>query len=124
VALPLDNENWDPNGYHDNVTNNTRITPTVAGKYRVLGQVEWSSNATGQRNISIRANGTTFHGIRNQNPVSDAGASTFQEVNAVLDMNGTTDYVELMVATGVGAAANVVGTSAFQGGVTLQRIAV
>jgi hypothetical protein len=119
--LPLNSENFDPNNFHSTVTNNSRITPTVAGKYDVLGQVAWATNANDWRNISIKKNNTTFFASSSVMAVTAPGIPTTQEVSAEIDMNGTTDYVELLVSAGVGAgAASILGGSVFNGGLTVQ----
>jgi hypothetical protein len=59
TALTWDNEIFDTDGFHDNATNNTRITiPTGKdGKYLVLIQNRWDTNATGTREHLVYKNG-------------------------------------------------------------------
>jgi hypothetical protein len=61
TALAWNGEDFDTDAFHDNATNNTRITiPSgKAGKYQVTGLVEGGNNATGYMNTIIRKNGTT-----------------------------------------------------------------
>ena len=61
VALAWNGEDFDTDAFHDNTTNNTRITiPTgKAGKYQVTGLVEGGNVAVGYMNTIIRKNGTT-----------------------------------------------------------------
>ena len=57
-------EEIDTDGFHDNTTNNTRITiPSgKGGKYLITGTITLSdSNVSGTRYIQIAKNGTTIH---------------------------------------------------------------
>jgi hypothetical protein len=123
AAIPFDTTVWDPNNYHVG-GQPTRITPSVAGKYEVLGQVAWAANVSAFRHANIRKSGSLVKGTNTVQTVTDPGIPTAHEVNAVVDMNGTTDYVELMVNAGFAAGAtSVLGGSVFNAGLTLQRIA-
>jgi len=75
--------------WHSAVTNTSRITPTVAGVYRVTVQAQQTSNATGSRVTNIFKNATQMSG----NTISAATAST-ASATATFTMNGTTDYIE------------------------------
>jgi hypothetical protein len=56
-----DAESFDTDGYHDNVTNNSRFTVPAgkAGKYLFSGTVEFQGNSTGTRTVSVAKNGAT-----------------------------------------------------------------
>ena len=60
VVIPLELENFDTNDFHDNVTNNSRLTIPVglAGVYLIGAQVRLGNANPGV--IAIRLNGTTF----------------------------------------------------------------
>jgi hypothetical protein len=63
TAVVFNGENFDTNTFHDNVTNNTRITiPTgKSGYYQVnLAGGAFAPNATGYRGYEIRKNGTAI----------------------------------------------------------------
>lgn len=72
TALGLDTEQYDQTGFHDNVTNNDRMTvPTgFGGLYAISAYVEFleASSAgtpnTGQRGVEITVNGTAVTGSR------------------------------------------------------------
>jgi hypothetical protein len=57
-------EDWDTDGFHDNSTNNERITIPAgkAGKYLLQTTILFASNATGVRNVAIKKNGATILG--------------------------------------------------------------
>jgi hypothetical protein len=85
----------DTHGFHNPSVNNTRITPTVAGIYRFHGSYfSAAMTSPSSRSCYFRKNGTTViaPGPR------DGGESitSSQEVTALIECNGTTDYVELM----------------------------
>lgn len=86
------NSNWASNRY----------TPTVAGKYLITGNVYCVSD-TGQCIAAIYKNGTA---IADGN---DVAAGIISTVSAGVDMNGTSDYVELW---GYDQTSTTMGTSA------------
>jgi hypothetical protein len=54
-------EDFDTDGYHDNSTNNTRITIPAgkAGKYLLQTAIAFASNSTGVRSVGFRKNATS-----------------------------------------------------------------
>ncbi len=61
TALPWDAENYDTTTFHDNSTNNSRLTIPSGhgGKYLFTGQVAFDANATGIREIKLVVDGGT-----------------------------------------------------------------
>ena len=59
TAINFQLEVYDTNTMHDNVTNNTRITIKATGYYLVSASLEYAGNATGQRIVWIKKNGST-----------------------------------------------------------------
>jgi hypothetical protein len=87
-------EDIDTHGFHDTVTNNTRITPTVAGYYTARGTM-WIALATTTASIEgrINKNGAVWEINRNKPDTANAiGGSV--TVESLVSMNGSTDYVE------------------------------
>lgn len=85
-------EEFDNNNNFDNATN-FRFTPTVAGKYLVSSQVVMVGLASGKPLVvAIRKNGT---GVKQGVSASVGYGSTFAAVTAPIDMNGSTDYLEI-----------------------------
>lgn len=74
-------------GWHSPSTNPDRITPTVAGLYRVTGTVQWSAGATGDRRISVFKNGSLYFEQR-----VGTGTGVYNNVSLVIGMNGSSDY--------------------------------
>jgi hypothetical protein len=61
TAIAFDLENYDTSAYHDNTTNNTRLTiPSgKAGYYQFTGVMRYGNSSTGRRIGLIEKNGTT-----------------------------------------------------------------
>jgi len=62
TAITFNSEVFDSDGFHDNTTNNSRITiPSgKAGKYLLITQVSFAANASGVRIIKLYKNGAEF----------------------------------------------------------------
>jgi hypothetical protein len=87
---------FDPNGWFSS----NKIQPTIAGYYRINGQVWWdaASISNNQTNIQFRKNGSTGIGINQTQLLSGSGYA--QQLDIVHYLNGTTDYVEITAFTG------------------------
>jgi|SRR6188508_307647 len=99
TAITFTTEDDDPLGFHDTVTNTTRITPTIAGWYRCTGtyfSATLAASTPGLHAVFFRKNGATSipPGKRslNQSIVVSPGVSCTTQIQ----FNGTTDYIELM----------------------------
>ena len=78
----------DPLGWHSAATNTDRITPTVAGVYRVTVSNVFANNATNYRRTQIGFNGSIVAG----NAILAAYGNTTSTTTTVT-CNGSTDYV-------------------------------
>ena len=96
TKVEADTEVIDTDGCYDNTTN-YRFTPTVAGKYFVYGSALGDPQAATQLegvDIVIYKNGSSYREERinfSDNDVRLASVS----VTAIVDMNGSSDYLEL-----------------------------
>lgn len=100
-------EDHDPEGWHDNVTNNSRITPLLAGDYRVTVQGGVSATTTCNNTFTgIFLNGALYTrsgNYRMTEPVSsNLSIMTPTHVDTVT-MNGTTDYLEMVIGISTSA---------------------
>jgi len=89
-------EVYDTDGCYDNTTN-YRFTPTTAGKYYIYAAMcATSINNLYQAIVNITKNGSSVRESLFQNGTNASYPLNRQNpfVSAVLDMNGTTDYVE------------------------------
>lgn len=108
VIIPFDTERFDTNGYHDNSTNNTRLTvPTgKAGKYWISFAASFDQNANGVRGVSIRKNGTTYLcSAYIRAAASNSGCTVYAQT--ILDL-AVGDYVEMDAYQDSGSNINLV----------------
>jgi len=82
-------ENIDPLGWHSASTNTDRITPTIAGVYRISTASQPAANSTGNRIIGLQKNASNIGGLG-----SSAATGFIAEISptAVTTANGSTDY--------------------------------
>lgn len=91
TKVTLGTEVFDTNGNFAS----DRFTPTVAGYYRVQGKINFGTNAGGisRAAIGIYKNGTEY--LRLYDETLSVASNTVQSGEAIVQFNGTTDYVEL-----------------------------
>lgn len=101
AAVSFDGENFDSNGFHDNSTNNTRVTiPSgQAGKYLVSGRTIWNEYNKGKVGSLIRKNGSTTLAYSVDYTATDYWES--HQITALVDL-AVGDYIELVVENGGG----------------------
>jgi len=97
TKVQFDTEVFDTDSAYDNATN-YRFTPQVAGKYFVYSTVVGRDALTGTFNISqfnldLRKNGSTLRLIGSYYNALSLMFPSF--VSGSVDMNGTTDYLEI-----------------------------
>lgn len=81
----------------NNNYSSNRFTPTVAGKYYIYASAYWSTataNDYHDGQLSIYKNGNNYSSINN-NWNASGGNARAEYVGAVVDMNGSSDYVEI-----------------------------
>ncbi|HXI15911.1 MAG TPA: hypothetical protein VNM48_06025 [Chloroflexota bacterium] len=105
TALAFNQERYDPAGFHSTSVNNSRITPSIPGKYRAGASVGFPATAAGKCQIGLMLNGTTTIALTNQ--LNNAGIDTVLVIDAEYEFNGTTDYIEVTVYQSSGGALNV-----------------
>lgn len=98
ITFGASSEDIDTNGFHDTSSNTSRITPTVAGYYRLSGTV-WIAADTDVISFyaSIGKNGTIV-GARTRlilPSTATASATRSAPVSVIQSANGSTDYFEL-----------------------------
>ena len=95
-----DDLNW-----HNDVTNNSRITPTIAGLYLVQAAATYAANGGVGDYIRILLNGATY--ADNAANHAATGANSGLAMATLVVCNGTTDYLELAIYQNSGGAINV-----------------
>ena len=102
TKVQIDTEVFDTNGYYDNATN-YRYTPLVAGKYFVYGSVyarTATSSALDWGITYIYKNGAVYKEQITQF-TNNRGRQASVYISTVIDMNGSSDYVEIFGNTNV-----------------------
>lgn len=97
TVVALNSERYDTDAYHDNATNNSRLTvPTgKAGKYLVVFVCEFQNVAgAGIREARIRLNGTTWLAL--STVTATGGVATRMSVSVIADL-AVTDYIQAYV---------------------------
>ena len=122
-ALTFNSERYDVGGCHSTASNTGRITiPSgEGGKYLITGHVEIASNATGDRQLSIRLNGSTA--IAAQRVGANASSVTIQSLSVVYAL-AAGDYVELWALQSSGGALNVTASGNYSPEFTAMWLAV
>src|SRR5687768_10520261 len=106
ITFGSGSEVFDTHGFHDTATNNTRITPNIAGVYEVSGKIAFGAD-TNYRIVDcwLRTNGsTTVAGSsgRINHPFFSGTNSTTSAQQVVqtgvheIQFDGVDDYVELL----------------------------
>lgn len=88
----------------------TQLKPTRSGYYAFGGSGTFAINTTNQRGIAIRKNGGVWYGMNVNEAISTYNHQLTTSWNTW--MNGTTDYIEIMVFQNSGAALNIIPVSA------------
>lgn len=95
ITFGAGSEDIDTHNYHDTAANTSRITPLKAGRYRVVGTVNMAASTTITiLTAFIGKNGVAVQPFLRTKPGA-ANTTCAVLVSAVVEMNGTTDYVEL-----------------------------
>ena len=112
--IAWDAEPLDTNGFHDNSTNNTRITIPSGkdGKYLINVLVKWDLNTSGRRNLLLQKNGstmTTADWLWNPSTVEGYVMCTVSFISSAV----ATDYFEVRVNQNSGGNLDVKADGAF-----------
>lgn len=108
VKIQFTTEDFDTNSNFDNATN-YRFTPTVAGKYLISLNVFILSMTVGLvMDAYIYKNGAAY---KLNEFIAPGTFNIGGCVTAVIDFNGSTDYVEFFVAHNFGSDRNISGAS-------------
>ena len=96
VKVQIDTEVYDTNSNYDSSTN-YRFTPTTAGKYFVYGAIwhDWNTNWGDQQYTLIYKNGSVIAQWFNAQNTTSSGQYGTLYIATTVDMNGSTDYLEL-----------------------------
>ncbi|MBN1174536.1 MAG: hypothetical protein JXA67_20375 [Micromonosporaceae bacterium] len=92
-------EVFDDLDWHSTSSNTSRITPTIAGRYKITATVVWAATTTITAcTVFVNKVGVGVDSSGNHKPNATNGVATFGGiVNTWADMNGSTDYLEMTV---------------------------
>lgn len=93
TVVDFGTEEWDTNNNFDLTTD--KFTPTIAGKYMLACTVHGDPTAGKAISAEIFKNSASI-GQVNSNQVS-AGGALGSEITKIVDMNGSTDFVECRI---------------------------
>jgi hypothetical protein len=86
----------DTHGYHSESTNNTRVTPVLAGYYEIFGLVAYGAATTLLTlQTVIRLNGVDQPGNTRQGPNATSSARSTAAGPITLFCDGLTNYIEV-----------------------------
>jgi hypothetical protein len=96
TAITFDNEDFDTDSFHSNVTNTSRFTIPAGkgGKYLVGGIVGYAHNATGARAVYLYKNGVAYNYVSQLGTVAQSPYGTHIPFNFVISLVAT-DYIEI-----------------------------
>jgi hypothetical protein len=110
TQVPFSTVDYDSNGWYSTSTN--RYTPQRAGYYQIEATATvfpTNGNLQAQGSILIRKNGTSVTGVSSFGAVHSC-------VSRVVQLNGTTDYVDIAISNGnLGNALQQTGITVFSG---------
>lgn len=102
VTFPT--EDWDINSNYDAA--NSKFVPTIAGKYLIVGNISFVTLTAGKSFASIlKKNGATV----SSNIVSSGNDWPSASLSVMVNMNGTTDYLELFAYQESGGTLSITG---------------
>lgn len=110
TACAFDTEGFDDSGWHDNTTNNSRVTVNFTGRIRLNGEVTFTPSAAAVMRVYLYKNGAQVGTNANWFHASGTNAYTIPIDHEVTCTSG--DYFELMAFQNCGAAVNI--TSYFE----------
>jgi hypothetical protein len=107
TLVGLGSEDFDTDTLHDLVTNNSRLTAAVTGKYQVSASVIWNANSSGIRQLHIQRNTSNVTIV--QTPGSAIG-SLGQNCSDLMQIaqNG---FVEMSVYQNTGSTGSLASAS-------------
>lgn len=109
TAVTFDGELYDTDGFHDNSTNNERLTiPAGVSIVKLAGNIRYASNTTGSRLLAIRKNGSIFiQGLPYARMHPTVAESFEMNVSTAPVYVSAGDYFELVVSQNSGGDLDV-----------------
>jgi hypothetical protein len=102
TKLQFDTKSFDTNSWYDNSTS-YRYTPQKAGKYLVIAKVLYNNSNNGERLIFIYKNGSR---VSQDNVYQSGTPKEAISITSIVEMNGSSDYIEIFSRQTTGGNAN------------------
>ena len=114
TIVQCNTEAFDTDGYYDNATN-YRFTPGIAGKYLFTGSITSVTGISANNffQIFLYKNGSGVFTLRTINGATAYGHSI--TIVGIIDMNGSTDYVDMRVQHASGGNEDIAAGAVFTG---------
>jgi hypothetical protein len=111
TTITFDTEVFDTDSFHDNSTNNSRLTipAGMSGKYLVTAKADFAANVTGQRVVYHLVDGTLVNFAAIAPPQSGGGGAGVT-LSAVYNLTAG-QYVEMAVYQDSGTTLAITGTA-------------
>ena len=107
LAFGAGSEVYDDLNWHNIASFTSRVTPLYAGRYLVVGNVTFTGNATGDRRVMPAKNGNATAAFVRQPASAVSQSFGFTDV---IEMNGSSDYLEILAYQSSGGNLAVVGS--------------
>lgn len=125
ITFGAGSEEIDTHSFHDTSTNTTRITPTKAGRYRVRVTVAVAANSTvSLLTAFVGKNGASVQPFSRSKPAVVSASTISHDAEAIVELNGTTDYVEGYANQTSGGALNTQASGGVNSVLELEYIGV
>ena len=96
TTILFDTEDLDASGWHSTASNTGRVTPSTAGWYRATFTMTWGSDTDYTRtSVFVLKNGTAVSPTTGDTRGSGGTIPTVSGATTLIQMNGSTDYLEL-----------------------------
>jgi hypothetical protein len=121
AAVQWTGETADTYSGHSNTTNPSRYVGQAPGWYWVSGSICFTGNTAGSRKAWISVNGTPVANTNVQGPpcLSSSDATTLAVPAMLVELNGSTDYVEIWAAQTSGSSLNLNPNATNASGITV-----
>lgn len=102
TTIQFNGEEWDTDAYHDNATNNTRLTVPTSGKYRIEGFITFKNTDATDRQVRLKKNGTIIKYFYRRDSASAYTHEAFS-FSMIVEASAGSDYFEIEVYQASGA---------------------
>jgi hypothetical protein len=106
--VTFNQESYDTNSYHDNVTNNQRLTIPTTGYYLIRAVITFAASNTGVRSITIRKNDAQTVMARKRANNGGSGTDLTLHIATVLSLTAT-DYLRVEAYQDGTGSLNLIG---------------